>query len=195
MAKALLVVGIHREERAFGEAVASQLDSHYFDTLCIPNGLSGVRPLNDQRFRFKLLHQALYRQLLPYVQGCYPILIDLHTGINDTGLCIDFFSPHITLVQNLVEQALPAHEIPVRCIRMVTAKPGNNPTTHLQAETVIPETVWQNPDFLYLGVEVFLAQAGAGSIQEQHSTRCILQHLTPALLATSPNLLPIRFND
>ncbi|QTR49291.1 FeoC-like transcriptional regulator [Candidatus Thiothrix anitrata] len=44
MRKALLVIGIHREERAFGEAVASSLDPTLFDVLVIPDGLSGQHP-------------------------------------------------------------------------------------------------------------------------------------------------------
>ncbi|MCD6706526.1 MAG: hypothetical protein LT080_08755 [Thiobacillus sp.] len=50
--RALLVVGIHREERGFGEAVAAGLDRRLIDVLVIPEGLSGRHPRQDQRFYF-----------------------------------------------------------------------------------------------------------------------------------------------
>ncbi len=48
--EAVLVIGVHREELAFGDKVADDLDPSLADLLCIPEGLSGQRPRQDQLF-------------------------------------------------------------------------------------------------------------------------------------------------
>ncbi|MEB4591661.1 hypothetical protein VSS37_11775 [Candidatus Thiothrix sp. Deng01] len=179
-AKALLVVGIHREERAFGEAVASGLDRALFDVLVIPDGLSGIRPRPDQRFHFDTLHRALYRQLLPYVSGHYPLLVDLHTGVNEQAFCIDLFCREPASLNGLLAQwQQQAPQVPLRAVRML--QPGEQASASTPvAETVIPAKLWRNPAFRYLGVEAFLTTPGDGSRSEQQFTRMLLEQLSAA---------------
>lgn len=177
MAKALLVIGIHREELAFGEAVASGIDRALFDVLTIPEGLSGQRPRPDQRFRFDAMHVALYRQLLPYVKGRYPLLVDLHTGVNETGFCMDLFCRDPAWLSTLLPPlSRQKPEVAVRVLRMI--QPGEKCLDgEAVAETVIPGEIWRNPAFRYLGVEAFLSACGAGTTEEQDFTRQFLNQL------------------
>lgn len=174
---ALLVVGIHREERAFGEAVASGLNRTLFDVLVIPDGLSGIRPRPDQRYHFDTLHRALYQQLLPYVSGHYPLLVDLHTGLNEQAFCIDVFCREPSSLNPLLAQEQQqTPQVPLRAVQMLQA---GEPTvgTAPVAETVIPPTLWRNPDFAYFGVEAFLTAPGSGTSNEQQLTRQLLEQL------------------
>lgn len=86
--KTLLVIGVHREERAFGEAVAAGLYGRV-DVLAIEDGLSGRRPRPDQRFHYDTLHRALYRQLPAHAAGHYELLVDLHSGLDRAGPSAD----------------------------------------------------------------------------------------------------------
>lgn len=185
MPKALLVVGIHREERAFGEAVASGLDPALFDILVIPDGLSGQHPRPDQRFHFEMLHRELYHQLLPHVTGHYPLLVDLHTGVDEQGLCIDLFCNQPQRLEGLpaLLESIADSELPTAAVRVVHLLKGKDGVAGgLVAETVIPAEIWCNRRFLYLGVEVFLSARGAGTTQEQDFTRQFLGGLTGGLL-------------
>jgi hypothetical protein len=154
-ATTLLVIGIHREELAFGEAVAAGLDRGRFDVLKIPEGLSGRHPRADQRFHFDTLHRELYLQLLPHIQPRHTRVIDLHTGLDPQGPCADIYSRDTArLAENLaqVDDIQPAP-------RLISLTPSD---TTPSAETVIPPEVWRNPRFLYVGVEIYLPEAGAG---------------------------------
>lgn len=184
-AKALLVVGIHREERAFGEAVASGLDHTLFDVLVIPDGLSGKRPRPDQRFHFDTLHRALYQQLLPYVSGHYPLLVDLHTGVNEQAFCIDVFCREpARLKQLLAQEQQQTPRVPLRAVQMRQA--GEHAAGIVPvAETVIPPTLWRNPNFAYFGMEAFLTAPGSGTSNEQQFTRTLLEQLAIAQIPQS----------
>ena len=180
-ARALLVVGIHREERAFGEAVAAGLDREQIDVLVIPQGLSGRHPRQDQKFHSDTLHRALYRQLLAHVRGRYPLLIDLHTGYDADGPCVDLYSVEPDHWRGALRELAGAHaDIGLRAIRLVAnaadggeVNGGDTPV----AATVIPEEIWRNPAFRYLGVEVYLREPGAGDPRLWAYTRQLLSAL------------------
>ena len=180
-ARALLVVGIHREERAFGEAVAEGLERGPIDVLVIPQGLSGRHPRQDQKFHSDTLHRALYRQLLAHVRGHYPLLIDLHTGLDGNGPCVDLYSSEPERWRGALRELGDAHpDIGLRAIRLVAQAAGggerNGGDTPLAA-TVIPEEIWRNPAFRYLGVEVYLREPGAGDARLWAYTRQLLSAL------------------
>jgi hypothetical protein len=101
----LLVIGIHREERAFGRMVAEGLVSERVQVLTVPEGLSGKRPLIDQQFKYETLHRALYLQLLPCVQGRHALLLDLHAGSDPAGPSADLICVDARL------RSLPAEDI------------------------------------------------------------------------------------
>jgi hypothetical protein len=164
----LLVIGIHREELAFGMAVAAGLDSARFDILTIKEGLSGSRPRQDQRFHYDTLHRALYLQLIQHVNDRHRLLIDLHTGLDPAGPCADIYSRDTAhLAACLIRD--PAPDPPPRLIPLV--RNGSGPS----AETVIPREIWGNPRFLYLGLEIYLPEAGAGRAVDQAYARGLIE--------------------
>lgn len=167
--KALLVIGIHREERAFGEAVAAGMSRRDLDVLVVEDGLSGQRPRPDQRYRYDTLHGELYSQLPAQVAGRYGVLIDLHTGLDRSGPSVDLICADPARLA-----ALPARFGADR-VRVVAL--GGPETGRPRAETVIPESVWRHPDFLYVGVEVFLPESGAGTQEQQAFARGLVEAL------------------
>jgi hypothetical protein len=165
--RAVLVIGIHREELAFGEAVAAGLDLSQLALLRIPAGVSGVRPSQDQAFYYRTNHQELYLQLLAQVRGHYDLLLDLHAGVNEPGRCADLICADRHLLACLLDQRSPAQPPPSgELVRgVLLAGPDDPPRVGdalLSAHTVIPRSVWDNAAFRYLGIEVFLPAAGAG---------------------------------
>jgi len=154
----LLVIGIHREELAFGQAVAVDLDPASVQVLAIPDGLSGRHPRADQRFHWDTLHRALYLQLRPHVRRGHHLLIDLHTGIDQAAPCADLY----------------ALAPPPRLISLGDAVTGPG------AQTIIPEAVWNDPDCLYVGMEIYLADPGPGRPAEREYARALIAALTDA---------------
>lgn len=158
---ALIVVGIHREERDFGHEVALTLPADEAEVLEIPEGLSNHRPRPDERFRHEVLHQALYLQLLPQLKPAHRLLIDLHTGSDGNGPAADLLcaDPRLRAALNaaLGNAAEP-------CAAQVRVIPLGTPAG-LRARTVIPETVWNNPAFAYLGMEIYLPGTASGRQQ------------------------------
>lgn len=174
-APVLLVVGIHREELAFGEAVAAQLDARRVDVLKIGEGLSGRRPRQDERFRYDTLHRALYLQLLPHVQPRHRLLIDLHTGLDPDAPCADLYSRD---VEELAARLARAPPLMPSAPRLFALQPeGATEAPCAAAQTVIPTEVWRNPHFLYVGLEVYLPEAGAVRAVDVDYARAIVDAL------------------
>jgi hypothetical protein len=162
---ALVVIGIHREELAFGREVVDGLPAGEADVLEIPDGLSGRRPRPDQCFRYDVVHEALYLQLLPHVCGRHRLLIDLHAGLDENGPCADLICGDAAFGERL-RAGLAGGPAGVRVIVLDT---GDAVRTH----TVIPERIWHNPAFLYLCMEIYLPDDGPA----QHGAVALAQRL------------------
>jgi len=167
----LLVIGIHREELAFGEAVAEGLHRGRIDVLRIADGLSGRRPRPDQRFVFEKLHRALYLQLLPHLRVEHGLLVDLHTGLDARGPCADIYTRDIPGVTALLAGLAKPHPAP-RLVPLLQ-KSDDGPS----AATVIPPEVWRSPRFLYVGLEVYLPEAGRGRPVDHAYARVLIEAL------------------
>jgi hypothetical protein len=172
-ARTLLVVGIHREELAFGAAVAADVDRDRVDVLTITDGLSGRRPRADQRFLFDTLHRALYLQLLPHVLERHERVIDLHTGLDSRGPCADLYSRDAPRLAGLLENAGELRPAP----RLVSLLPGKAGPC---AETSVPAEIWRNPRFLYVGMEIYLREPGEGRAADRAYARALIEALSPA---------------
>lgn len=164
---AVLLIGIHREELAFGEAVASRLSDPRVDLLRIPEGITGRRPRPDQVFRAEAAHRELYHQIATRIQGRYRLLIDLHCGLDDQTASADLLSTDRQLLAAVAERAIsPAGpRMPVRPVMLLGhQQPPHDPgagTSDVSAplafatRTLIPAEVWNAPHLVYAGIEVY----------------------------------------
>ncbi len=174
MAGTLLVIGIHREELAFGAAVAAGIAAAGIDVLTIPDGLTGRHPRPDERFQHDTLHRALYLQLLPHVRGRYGRLIDLHAGLDADGPCADIYC---RAPDCLLPQPLAAIQPAPRLVRLGAAQED---ARFPNGKTVIPEEVWQAKDFLYIGLEIYLQKVSAGNTADHRYARQVIHALVSA---------------
>lgn len=184
-ASALLVIGIHREELPFGEAVAAGVDRGGIDVLAIPEGIAGRRPRPDECFRYAALHRELYLQLLRHVVGRYALMIDLHNGVDPHGPSADLYCGDDALRAALAEALRGRGGPPVRLIAMgAPARTGASATPY--ADTVIPERIFRNPAFRYVGIEIYLAQPGRGQPSEWAFARDLIEVVARATQPAAP---------
>lgn len=160
------MIGIHREELAFGREVLRGLEVGEVDVLEIPEGLSGRRPLPDECFRHRALHRTLYLQLLPYLGPAHRLLVDLHAGLDDGGPIVDLLCAsaslqvHLGLALKSAEFVVDGEAVARLCDRVRVV--ALDPRQAVHANTVIPEEIWNNAGFAYLGVEVYLPADAPG---------------------------------
>jgi hypothetical protein len=173
--EAVLIIGAHREELAFGERVAEGLDSR-IAVLRIPEGISGHRPRSDEVFYYETRHRELYLQLRQQIRGHYQLVLDLHSGLNQPGRCADVFCRDAALLRCLQltvqrRYGRAAATSLVRTVRLASRMDTGEPSILADAAgygkgplgtTVIPTGVWDSEDFLYVGLEVYLGQEGQG---------------------------------
>ncbi|EXJ14187.1 hypothetical protein [Imhoffiella purpurea] len=169
----LVVIGAHRDELAFGDQVAARLDGTRFDLLRIPQGLSGEHPRPDQVALFRQRHQDLYLQLLDHVASHHRLLVDLHCGINQAGYCGDVLCADHRLLDSVAEHASDL-DAQVRCISLVSDTRTASRISHLVARPEIPEAVWNRPNPIYVGLEVYLSTEGSGSQQERRFAESLI---------------------
>lgn len=180
VARAVLLLGIHREELAFGEGVAAGLDPADIDLLRIPEGVSGARPTPDGVFYYRTTHRELYGQVLRQVRRRYDLVIDLHCGINEPGRCADLFCADASLLECVAVAARCSPGITPGTVRPILLEAKGpfpdqaSAPTHLHALTVIPEEIWRNPLFSYLCIEVFLPAPGAGDPEDWAMARRLI---------------------
>jgi hypothetical protein len=180
-APALLVVGAHREERAFGEAVAARLPAAGFDVLRIEHGLSGRRPGPEALDTYRRCHRALYEQILDHIRPTHQVVLDLHTGLDEAELCAEVLSAD-TLLLGCVERrgslGLPgspgATRAPdarrLRGVQLVAEYPLEGRPDAAAGPCApragwpwlkpdIPAAVWRAEHPLYIGIEIYLPGA------------------------------------
>lgn len=186
----LLVIGVHRGELAFGEAVAARLDPARFSLLRIPDGLSGHRPRPDERDAYRRLHEELYHQILRHLEPAHQLLIDLHTGIDETRRCADVLCADPALLAHVAAAGGGAADPPVRCLRLADAAtpapphpdPAHPAPTHPApwpvAHPDLPRRVWWQAHPRYVCVEVYLPEAGgSGTPADQVFAATLLTHI------------------
>ncbi|MDL1959415.1 MAG: hypothetical protein LWX01_05295 [Deltaproteobacteria bacterium] len=209
MPKPILVIGIHQEELAFGERVAELVEGLGIDVLRIEQGLSNRKPIFDDLFYYTTQHREIYLQLRQQVKKRYDLLIDLHSGINESESCADIFCKHVNMLNCLktvskqcsnIQCSLPE---PVRFRRIIEDLEkiddlavgnedldGKTPQNiYPICRTVIPQTVWASKDFIYVGLEIYLPKPGEGTMEDWLFTaeivECILK-CTQSLRSSPP---------
>jgi hypothetical protein len=177
-APALLVVGAHREERVFGEAVAARLPATGFDVLRIEHGLSGRRPGPEELDTYRRCHRDLYEQILDHIRPTHQVLLDLHTGLDEAELCAEVLSADTELLRCVErcgalglagspEGTLAPHARRLRGVQLVAEYPLEgrpDATAGPRAgwpwlKPDIPAAVWRAQHPLYIGIEIYLPGA------------------------------------
>ncbi len=186
MSKAIIVIGIHQEELAFGERVVELLDGSGIDVLRIEHGLPSRKPVFDDLFYYTTRHQEIYFQLRQQIKKRYDLLIDLHSGINESGACADIFCKHVNMLDCLKTVSKKCSNIhcplpgPIRLIRIIEdsekiddlAEGNEDWDTKIRNQgypvclTVIPRAVWASKVFIYVGLEIYLPRPDSGTIED-----------------------------
>ncbi len=163
----LVIIGAHRDELAFGERVVAELDPKRFAALRILQGLRGDPPTPDQRASFRDRHHALYLQFLDHVAPHHRLLIDLHSGRDETGQCGDVLCAKHRLLDCVAARAVGL-DGRVRCVSLVADTSAIEPPEppYLIARPEIPEAVWNPSGLTYVGIEAYLRADGSGHRSE-----------------------------
>ncbi len=198
----VLLIGAHREELGFGEAVAEQIDRQRIDLLRIPAGISGQRPGPDAIEGYRQRHAELYRQILEHVQPEQQVLIDLHTGFDERLCSADVLCAEPALLRCIEQKAseLPAAVgASMRAVRLVAADGDTHgvpssvgrQATESQATEVwpcvrpeLPEPVWNAASPLYVGVEVYLAGLSSRAAAEVRFAAAVIKAVGECALST-----------
>lgn len=180
MADTLLVIGIHREELAYGDQVARGVTGADIDLLRIDCGLSNQRPRYHEQFYYITAHRELYLQVRQQVKARHRLVIDLHAGLSDTGRWADIYAQDQAFLARFAKRLLEGPEVcrrlkeVARLVRIVE-KDGRLPAKWSLAEstptypvcrTVIPEAVWHSRRFLYVGLEVYMRTPATGDEED-----------------------------
>jgi hypothetical protein len=177
---AVLVTGIHREELGFGDRVAALVDPEQVEVLRIARGISNSRIGTGDQFYSDTEHREIYLQLRqqlrqqPLSRGS--ALIDLHAGVDEQAPCADIYLASETLLSCL-EQVL-GPDSRVRLVR-ITDKllPDHETRAGALARTRIPRCLWESKDWLYVGLEIYLAQPGDGRPEDWGFASDLVGHI------------------
>lgn len=169
--RAGLVIGIHKPELGFGLQVAAMLAGSGIRIVQIDQGLPQQGSFNGKGYYYGAFHREIYLQVHQQVKGKLDLLIDLHTGINETCRCADLFCADIHLLGRLkkilnvckpdLSNRLPA----LRLFEIISdstrerENAGSFPVCH----TIIPPVVWDSAKYSYVGLEIYLQDTGKGN--------------------------------
>lgn len=165
-----LVIGIHQKELYFGRQVAAILDRLDIRVVRIDHGLPQREVFESRWNYYSIFHREIYLQTHQQLKNKIDLLIDLHTGINETGRCADIFCADTRLLHRLRQTIGDNAPMPwghcqsVRCVQIANASSaqmlptGSFPICH----TIIPRTVWESTKYTYVGLEIYLPSAGDG---------------------------------
>lgn len=175
----VLVTGVHREELAFGDRVSAELESA-IDVLRIPEGVPQRCPDVDQQFYYDTRQRELYLQLHQQVKGRYRLLIDLHTGFDESEISADVYCHDPSLLDRLASRLREAGCADrVRLIRIVA--PGEPVAGGRQGSGVnagaharIPHIVWSGCSPVYVGLELYLSEDQPGGFEAEQLARTLI---------------------
>jgi len=185
-----LVIGIHKEELAFGKQVARLLVKSGIQIVVIDNGLSHERAYYKSGFYHSTAHREMYLQLHQQLAGKkLDLLIDLHTGINETGRCADILSANTRFLKTMdgllkgVEKHIfsaPGEERLYEIIQTDT-KSAEIDSSFSVCHTIIPEKVWNSRQCIYAGLEIYLSKSGQGSSSDWEYAAVLVHMLIDSL--------------
>lgn len=177
----LLVTGIHREERDFGDRVAALLDRDRIGVMRIPEGISHARTGTDGLFYYEARHREMYLQLRQQVKGRCRLLVDLHCGFNEAGRCADVYCREERMLRCVARQAsLIGKSEQVRAVKILTDTEASNSAKHTRlslagARTSIPQQIWNDCSCCYVGLEIYLTEEGVGTAEDWRFARDLIE--------------------
>ncbi len=175
MPKTLLIIGVHLEELAFGKRVAEEAAELGIDVLSIEHGLHSDRRLYENFFYYTTFLQELYLQIHRQIQRKYGLVIDLHTGISETGRLADILCKetgvldclHAVLKSRFQDGRWSPETIRLlKIVKDTAIRPGVFDISYSVCRTFIPETVWGGRHYRYVGLEIYLTGPGEGSQED-----------------------------
>lgn len=167
---ATLVIGIHREELGFGRKVAAKAGSTVY-VVQIDKGLTHEKSFYRSDFYRSAAHREMYLQLHQQLKGKANLVIDLHTGINESGRCADILSANTHLLHRMkaMLDAIDLHPLspPGKERLYQITQPDehrqNKDTVFAASHTIIPQKIWDAHEYTYIGLEIYLHEPGDGS--------------------------------
>lgn len=180
MMETLLVTGVHREELGFGDRVSELLDRQRIHVMRIPKGISHSRTGTNGLFYYNTRHREIYLQLRQQVKGHYGLLLDLHCGLNDSGRCADIYCRDERILRCIAARSKPtALGEQLRLVKILTdveesESAGDGHAFEIGARTPIPQQIWNDRTFVYVGLEIYLAQKGEGGQEDWRFARNLI---------------------
>ncbi|MEQ8602096.1 MAG: hypothetical protein RIB45_02165 [Marivibrio sp.] len=180
---AILVIGVHREELAFGDAVAAGLEGEAPEILRIPEGVPRACSAPNRRFYSETAHHEIYRQLRQETRRRASILIDLHCGRDAEGAAADLYC-HDAAFLRAAGARLAARGLKerVRLIKIVDEADGpleaRPPDLDGIAHTWVPRDLWAAAPPLYVGLEIYTAGDAAALPEDAAFARAVIAALT-----------------
>ncbi|WP_316858209.1 hypothetical protein [uncultured Cohaesibacter sp.] len=192
-AETIVVIGVHKEELAFGDEVARHLDRTLFSPFRIASGLSARRPRTDQLEQYLTNHEQLYTQIADHMPAHCKLLIDLHCRLKAEADA-DIFCASPDLLNRISESfhtRFPKSDARLRTIRMVSdadlcewddTHEDKHASGHLLSKPELPEVVWRATRPAYVGLEIYLDHEGRGEQENWDLTLQILSAVRSAIL-------------
>lgn len=149
---------------------------------CVEHGLSHIRRRGDFFYHTTFLRE-LYLQLHQQIPRSYGLVIDLHTGVNESGRFAEIYCHATGLLDALGRVMQPdfgaSRRRPqtVRLLKIVKDTAGSRGAWdggYPVCRTFVPETVWAGRHYQYVGLEIYLPAGGEGKPEDWQFARKIL---------------------
>ena len=168
--RAGLVIGIHKKELDFGRKVAANLSETDIKIIQIDQGLPQQEAFHNRGYYYSTFHREIYLQLHQQVKNKIDLMIDLHTGINESGRCADFFRNDECLL-NRIQKTLNKKKVNISNnsqaihffkITTISSKEHSASKSFPVCHTIIPGSIWESAPYSYVGLEIYLQEPGKG---------------------------------
>ena len=160
------VIGVHRAELAFGDAVVERLGIGGPRVLRIPAGIAAPRTAPGESFRSRIAHREMYLQLRQEIGPGPRLLLDLHCALDESRRGADIFCGDAAFLDRLrprLERVGIAADIRLVAITGDgDAGESARAARHDTAHTWIPPDVWAAERPRYVGIELYQSAEGAG---------------------------------